>query len=66
MSFILVQVRNYTQVDNKYDAWASQMTPNRARVMSTPPDFPYLALYMQLGDQVRKKVILEKQLTRKR
>ena len=60
-----MQVRNYSQADNKYDNWCPKMTPNHVGVMSTPPDFPYLALYMQLGDQVQKEDILEQQLIRK-
>ena len=66
MSFILVQVRNYSQEDDKYATWASQMTPDYVGITPTPPDFPYLALYMQLGDKMQNEAILRLQHTAKK
>jgi hypothetical protein len=66
VSFILVQVRNYSQEDEKYATWAPQMTPDYVGITPTPPDFPYLALYMQLGDKMQSEGILRQQRTAKR
>jgi hypothetical protein len=50
VSFILVQVRNYVKTyDAAYRGWRVHMRPECMGMMESAPDFPYLAVYMQLG-----------------
>jgi hypothetical protein len=52
MSYILVQVRNYTHSDGKYKLASLELRPENADLSEEPADYPYLALYLQLGYKI--------------